>query len=73
MDGNVGVERARSDGERMPLGRADRGHIQEQPLTGFVFHAWFIELNLERIVRVTDNFVYARGTARLHFTVDPLE
>ena len=73
MDGNVGIERARGDGKRMPLGCADRGNIQEQPLTGPVVHARFEELDLERIIRVTDHFVYARRAARLYLTVDPLD
>lgn len=42
-------------------------------MTGLVLHAWFDELDLECIVGVSDDFVYARGAARLYLTVNPLK
>lgn len=72
VDADVGVERAGGDGERVPLGRANRGDVDEKPLPGFVFHRWLLELNLHCVVGVTDDFCYFGWATRLDFTVDAL-
>lgn len=69
MDADVGVEGAGGDGERVPLGCADRGDVDEEPLPGFVFHRRFLELDLHGVVRVTDDFCNLGGPARLDFAV----
>ncbi len=46
VDGDVGVEGAGGDGEGVPLVFGDGGDVEEEPLAGFVAHAWFAELDL---------------------------
>lgn len=46
VDGDVGVEGAGGDGEGVPLRGGDAGHVDEEPLPGFVVHAGFAELDL---------------------------
>ena len=49
VDGDVGVERTRGDREGMPLLAGDGGYVEEEPLTSFVLHGGFAELNLHGI------------------------
>lgn len=63
VNADVGVEGAGGDGEGVPLGGADRGDVDEQPLPGFVPHRRFLELDLHGVVRVTDDFGDLGGPA----------
>lgn len=72
MDRDVIVKGARSDGEGVPLRRGDVGDVEEQPLTRFVFHARFRELDFHRVVRVANHLGDVRGPARGDFAVDAL-
>ena len=47
----------------MPLGRANRGDVDERPLAGLVVHARLRELNLQRIVGVADDSFNLGGAA----------
>ena len=49
VDGDVGVVRAGSDGEWVPLVAGDGGDVDKEPLSCFVPHGWFAELNLHCI------------------------
>jgi len=49
MHADVGVEGAGGDGEGVPLGGGDFGDLEEEPLAGFVVHAWFAELDFHCI------------------------
>ena len=46
---DVWVEGTGCDGKGVPLGVGDFGDLEEEPLAGFVFHAWFAELDLHCI------------------------
>ena len=72
VDGDVGVEGAGGDGEGMPLGGGDAGDVDEEPLSGFVVHARFAELNFQRVVGVTDHFEDGGGAPAADFAVDAL-
>lgn len=71
VDRDVRVKRARRDGEGVPLRAGDGWHVQEQPLPGLVRHARFLELNLERVVRVPNHRGNMSRTARRDRPVDP--
>lgn len=49
VDGDVVVVGAGSDGERVPLLTGDGGHIDEEPLAGFIFHGRLAELDLHGV------------------------
>ena len=52
VDRDIGIEGARGDGERMPLVTRNRGHVQEQPLTGLVLERRLAELDFNSICKV---------------------
>ena len=49
MYADVGIEWAGCDREWVPLSGRDFGDLDEEPLPGFVFHAWLAELDLHCI------------------------
>ena len=49
VDGDVGVEGAGGDGEGVPLVAGDGGHVDEEPLPGFVAHGGLPELDFHRV------------------------
>ena len=69
----VRVVRAGSDGEGVPLRAAHGGYLEEKPLSRFVFHVGFFELDLERVVRVADDFGDSRRAPGLNGAVDALD
>ena len=72
VDGDVWVVGAGCDCEGVPLRVGDAGHLEEEPLAGFVFHGGFFELDLHCVVGVTDDFVDFGGASGADFTVETL-
>lgn len=70
MDADIWVVGAGGDGEWVPLRAAYGGDFEEKPLAGFVFHVGLGKLNLQCIVRVTDDFGDFRWSSRLDGAVD---
>lgn len=72
MDAHIWVLRARGYGKGMPLGRADAGYIDKEPLAGFVPHAWFLELDFQSVVRMPYDLGDSCRSSRPDLTVDAL-
>lgn len=51
VDAHIWIEGARGDGEWVPLVAGDLGDLDEEPLSGFVVHAVFAELDFHGIWR----------------------
>jgi len=73
VDADVGVEGAGGDGEGVPLRGGDGGHVEHDPLAGFVFHGWLGELDLHGVVGVADDFDDLGRAPRVDFAVEALE
>ena len=70
VDGDIWIEGARGDSEGVPLLGRDGGNLEEEPLTGFVFHGGFAELNFHCVVWMTDDFGDFGFTGGSDFTVE---
>lgn len=49
VDGNIGIERARRDGERVPLVLGNGRDLEEEPLAGLVLEGRLVELKLDNV------------------------
>lgn len=70
---DVWVVWAGRDGEGVPLRGAHARHLQEQPLSGFVFHTGLFELDFHGVVRMSDDFVDLCGSSSSDFAVDAFD
>ncbi|KAB8446195.1 hypothetical protein FH972_025177 [Carpinus fangiana] len=63
VDGDVGIKGAGCDGKGVPLVGRDGGAVEEEPLAGLVVESLLYKLDLNSIVRVSDDFDNAGGAA----------
>ena len=73
MDGHIRVVWARGDGERVPLLLADGRDLDEEPLACLVLERRLAELDLQRVIWVSDDLDNLGCAADANFTIDTLD